>query len=443
MAGYRTWRRSKRKLLAASYYQGPVSSFNLTKTNIAAEEGDQETYSYRTSMQAGDDAIVKAPKVTYNAFLEDPYNTVDTGHEFRTQKRTEIILPKNAYAARNYSNFGTPMRAQYKGPLVLVPNGTGQTWDTFPSIANMSVNDINFYGAKAIANCAPTAPATSIATTIGEVLTEGFPNLVMTLLNIKERGKYFQGIGNATLALKFGLEPFIRDLRKVLVAVLSANEILSQYERDSGKQVRRKYHFEPTSTLLSSTIPVRIPYVPSELQGSGISGNASLTQTRIERIWFSGAFLYHAPKDLSVIGSRGRATTEAETALVYIDKVLGGRITYEVLWNIMPFSWLIDWVWNVGNSISNYTRFSENNLVMRYGYLMRETSIVNAVVLNRSDILRDTPSVNQVSRSLVVVKKERYKATPFGFGLNPNSFTAEQWAILAALGLTLGGRKLP
>lgn len=442
MAGYRTWRRNMRKVYTAQSYQGPSSSFALTKyPNFAAEESDQETYSYRSSATEG--PIFKPPKVTYNAFLEDPYNTVDTGHEFRTTKRREIILPKNAFANRYYTNFGTSMRAQFRGPLVIVPNGTGQTWETFPVVNNMSVNDINYYGAKAIASCAPTAPSASIATTIGEVLGEGFPNIVMALINLKERGKYFQGIGSASLALKFGLEPFVRDLQKILKAVLNANEILSQYERDSGKQVRRKYHFEPTSTITSSVVPVRVVQIPSELQGSGISGNAQLIEKREERIWFSGAFLYHAPKDLRVIGSRGMATTEAETALVYIDKVLGGRMTFETFWNLLPFSWLIDWIWNVGNSISNYTRFSENNLVLRYGYLMRETRVTRNVILSRSDILRDTPSINQVSRSFVVVKKERYKATPFGFGLNPNSFTEDQWAILAALGLTLGGKKLP
>jgi hypothetical protein len=40
------------------------------------------------------------------------------------------------------------------------------------------------------------------------------------------------------------------------------------------------------------------------------------------------------------------------------------------------------------------------------------------------------------SLSTTVERKERIKATPFGFGLVDSDFTNRQWAILAALGIT-------
>jgi len=40
------------------------------------------------------------------------------------------------------------------------------------------------------------------------------------------------------------------------------------------------------------------------------------------------------------------------------------------------------------------------------------------------------------------VKKERAKATPYGFGVDPATFSEWQWSILAALGLTLGPHKM-
>jgi hypothetical protein len=48
----------------------------------------------------------------------------------------------------------------------------------------------------------------------------------------------------------------------------------------------------------------------------------------------------------------------------------------------------------------------------------------------------------QLSQTFGTIQKIRRKATPYGFGLNPNTFSTRQWAIIAALGLTFGGNKL-
>jgi len=52
-------------------------------------------------------------------------------------------------------------------------------------------------------------------------------------------------------------------------------------------------------------------------------------------------------------------------------------------------------------------------------------------------------SVGGVSQFFQVTQKERYRASPYGFGTNPENYSPSQWAILAALGLTKGGNKLP
>jgi len=39
-------------------------------------------------------------------------------------------------------------------------------------------------------------------------------------------------------------------------------------------------------------------------------------------------------------------------------------------------------------------------------------------------------------------KKERIRASPYGFGRTPGSFSDRQWSILTALGMSNGGNKL-
>jgi hypothetical protein len=154
-----------------------------------------------------------------------------------------------------------------------------------------------------------------------------------------------------------------------------------------------------------------------------------------QEIWFKGAFMYFANHSDTVSGKFEEFGRKANL-------VLGQNLTPETLWELAPWSWLVDWVLNVGDAMSNYTRFQNNNLVLRYGYLMRKTTAINTFTVSGLRFKAGNKDPGPVSRSFVEVTKERYKATPFGFGLDPGTFSSEQWAILAALGLSKGGKAL-
>jgi len=47
-----------------------------------------------------------------------------------------------------------------------------------------------------------------------------------------------------------------------------------------------------------------------------------------------------------------------------------------------------------------------------------------------------------ISTSFRTTRKQRFRANPYGFARNPNSFSGKQWAILGALGLTKAPRRL-
>jgi hypothetical protein len=123
--------------------------------------------------------------------------------------------------------------------------------------------------------------------------------------------------------------------------------------------------------------------------------------------------------------------------------ILGTRLTPEVLWELAPWSWLFDWQANVGDILSNLSLLSADGLVMRYGYLMCHTLAYNRYVIPAG--ARFTPGVETGPIFTVLGRetKERVRATPYGFGLNPDSFSIRQWAILGALGLTKTPRALP
>lgn len=100
----------------------------------------------------------------------------------------------------------------------------------------------------------------------------------------------------------------------------------------------------------------------------------------------------------------------------------------------MPFSWLVDWFVGIQRSLDLYSAFESDGLVMPYGYLMKKSTRTTIVSLGK--LTHVSGFTKQLSSSFRIVRKERVRATPFGFGLNTSSFSAKQWAILAALGLT-------
>lgn len=153
----------------------------------------------------------------------------------------------------------------------------------------------------------------------------------------------------------------------------------------------------------------------------------SETVTLQRRIWFSGAYTYH-------LHDGDSSSQKLKGFEQKFNHLFGLRLTPEVIWNLAPWSWLADWNFNIGSNISNATALSQDGLVMRYGYLMCDT------VVTRSSTLRGafttTGTLPPFTTSFVQHRKERVKATPYGFGLNPASFNGRQWAILAALGMT-------
>jgi hypothetical protein len=334
----------------------------------------------------------------------------------------------------NYFARNSTGSVRFRGPLVLGSFAENVT-DNFPVVNRLDANSIKYYGSRAISRTIPTLPSANVSTFIGELISDGLPITGAAIGRLFEQAKYLQSIGDATLILKFALEPFIRDISKVLIAVSTAGRRIDQFMRDSGRQVRRSYHFEDENSSVVEAISLY--ETASLLQPLMVARNpdmGSKTTVTNTKTWFSGAFMYYAEFGSSILEQIREAGRKA-------DLILGFGITPETLWELTPWSWLVDWKANIGDAISNMTRFQADRLVLRYGYLMRQTVVSRNYALNGLQFINGAPGT--LNYTLQVVQKERFKATPYGFGLNPNSFTVDQWAILAALGLSKGGKVLP
>jgi hypothetical protein len=385
--------------------------------------GDQVTTSYRSRPTDVEPTALTPGMLMAQA---NASSTKDTGHPFFTRKRTKGL----SHPLWTISSPTTA--ARYIGPLV--PHYAGG-WGYWPVVNALTQNEINFYGSRLIGKCVPTHPSASLATMIGELIRDPFPDVNVLFNPMRDKANVFRNLGDKYLNVEFGWKPFISDLNKILWALLDSSRILHQYQRDSGRVIRRDAGFPWTVTndftedVNQDTSAVFMPSnVQAQLKVPFYIPTTSLTRHREVHYWFSGAFMYLLESPEGVLGKLERYEQLA-------NKLLGSRITPEVLWELTPWSWLLDWFGNISQFMGNVSTFSEDGLVMRYGYLMRETHAVDTYTTNGGYFSGGDPG--PITLQLSVVQKERVKATPYGFGLNPDTdFSVRQWAILAALGMT-------
>lgn len=300
----------------------------------------------------------------------------------------------------------------------------------WPVISPTLDSSLEALGTKIIANVIPTNPLSNLTQFLGE-LREGLPSLVGTDF-FKHRASVARNAGSEYLNVQFGWLPLISDLKKFAHAVKDSDALIKQYERNSGKRVKRVVRLpdEKTQSVqnLGNTRPT--PVLATEL--NAYVGASTLTLTNISRTetWFSGAFTYYLPP----FKANDSNVKRNEQLLNYL---YGTRPTPEVLWNLAPWSWAADWFGNFGSVLHNVSAFANDGLVMPYAYLMqRKTS---SKEYSGTTTYRDYGR-RTLRQKYTTVYMKRIKASPYGFGLLPGDLSTRQWSIITALGLTKGSK---
>lgn len=299
-------------------------------------------------------------------------------------------------------------------------------------------------GSTAIARTTPTNPVAGAAVSIGEA-RQGFPRFVGSTL--MKRTRDLRDVGDEYLNVEFGWKPLIRDLLSFSRSVKDSNKVLRQMYRDSGagNSVRRSYKF-PAETSKTEPDGPKWGYVaPFKCDGSQLdswmlgSGPQPIGyrqwQETETRTWFSGAYSYVMPDPpRNFVGNLDKWDAEA-------NKLFGTRLTPEVLWNLAPWSWAADWFSNTGDVLSNISAFGSDSLVLRYGYIMRKTRVMNCSMwqgyVNHPD---GSARFVQAQEHTGSETRVRLRATPYGFGIDMGALTPRQIAIAGAVGLTQAPR---
>ena len=404
----------------------------------------QETTSFRTKGGADDEdqEIADARRIFRNGFTS--YNPeYDHGHEFLTTKTSTKTSHPYWEARDPLAVWNQPQSSGFKGPLIV--SAYDGTLPSAPELRRLSDTDIRSYGARAINASAPTTPQASLTTLLGEVVLDGGLPYLGTKLKNNVPGSHgidpFKGAGSDYLNAQFGWLPVVSDVKKLIQSLSGANKTIKQLVRDSGKNVRRRFSFpvildnyEERWTSPPNGGWYNLP--PDDTSRAVLNGSEwTLTKmsSRKRNIWFSGAFTYYIAVGDDVMNKLERFEQLG-------NKLLGSRLNASSLWELSPWSWLIDWQSTIGNALQVTSELSEDGLVIRYGYLM--CHIVDEDIYTTSGLGFKSGGLMNTNTIFRRETKERVRATPFGFGLDLQELNLKQWSILGALGMTKGSGAL-
>lgn len=397
----------------------------------------------RSYFQAVSGDKFSAPQVNAGYIKTSQQVVISEGHNYRMlgrsvgniggpfkSSKTEYVVNSSEIKlseapGSNYERYaiGTPITPGGFRSAVLAGDLTAQQiQDGVPGATDAQMDIV---GTRMVRACIPTNPLVDGSTALAELISRR-PSVPGS--TIRKDGLNSSSAAGEYLNFEFGVSPTVRDTAAIVSISQRADKILEQLQRDSGRLIRREFELPPPKVVTSTVSTQTGQYLqlaPSHVPSIYLQEPGTLTETLSteHRRWFSGAFMYHLPKE-------GLARYFQER-----DHLYGLVPDLNTVYNVIPFSWAVDWFSNLGDVVSNISAFAQDGLVMPYGYVMWETTTTRTWTLTNRVRINGTMTSYTTSCSARSVQKRRKPANPFGFGLTDEGLSTRQKAILIALGL--------
>jgi hypothetical protein len=282
---------------------------------------------------------------------------------------------------------------------------------------------LDAWGPTAYARMKPTKPSMDLAVSIGEL--KDFPGMLKQLAS-KE---IFQ-LPKAFLAYQFGWRPMIKEIQDLVSMTEKINRRAQWLIRNNGKPVRTRCKLAETNN--NPTVEDTFGY--DAFSHSVVTQMYhTVPRSRIVRVensavWASARWRYWLPPGLSNV--------EFSTALKR--ELYGLSPRPSVIYNLMPWTWLIDWFTNLGDMVENLDAGVADRVAADYIYVMG--SSVRKTTRESSASFFGYPDHRIVKVNAKVTyeqsNKKRIRGSPFGFGIKDSELSNMQLAILGALGLS-------
>lgn len=340
----------------------------------------------------------------------------DTGSEFKNFKAT--------WKDDNYVNYvqryvlSSVWIQDVKVPVFVVPDTSLDAgFNPRDSIVAPSQDsDMSSYGPTGWARYRPTRPTVDLAVFVGEI--KDLPRL----LQVRLEG--IKSLSDVWLAAQYGWVPLLADIKAMLNFVDTVNKRIDFFIKNAGKPVlgKGKVASSADSYVVSAqsgvTSLTRMSYYLAGRYGNPANTGAyksSCVCDVAREVWFAGSYIFWFS---------GKTPSRTDLAV----RLAGVRITPATLWELIPWSWLIDWYTNIGDVLSNLQTEVADNQLTRYAYIMGHTT--------RKYTWSATDGIVAVSVSREFDTKVRQRVNPFGVSVDKDNLSLRQLSILGALGIS-------
>lgn len=396
------------------------------------------------------------------------FSTTDTGHPFA--KRRVTVNPSDGWfrvsnqSGSTFSNaFGViPRAADYflfprtggigGGYVSTFPARNRLLWHAFPGTVDIGAgyqgldNDsARALGTKVIASCDPFKPQASLAVTLGELLLGSLPSLVKNVARWKSGTSSLMSAGSSEyLNVQFGWLPLISDIQNAIETLLKLDMLLHTSDEKRRQRYGSLGEFHDSSeSLVSYTYATDAFASNSTLQG-GIANANSGVSLGAPRAVISGKILRTGQiyTDYRFSG-RFHLGVRSTGTNGYVDRAiefLGLKLTPQVVWQLAPWTWLMDWASNLGAIAQNLNSMQLSNVLLDYAYLTvrsRYTGTSTLEVSSVSGYLTGKADCSRFNKQMLTIEETvREGASPFGFSFSWAGLSQFQLSILAALGMS-------
>ncbi len=364
-----------------------------------------------------------------------PEGEPDKGHPFELKRHTV------AGSLHTIRQVQSGINRLFEGAAILPATAnmnlfTGVHAGNIFGTAPYKETGLDAFAQQAYSRVAPTSVVFDAGLFLGE-LREGLPKL--SIGAIKSAVGFLKGTGSGYLNVEFGWKPFISDLQNMGRALSGASDVLAR----QGRRVHRKYSLPPLTDFDSTTFTGNLTLAVQATGGfadrSSVGGNWSTTtspltgttvysKSRSSRRWFEGEFTNFLPIGFDASDYQQR-----------LSQLLDPRITPSDLWELAPWSWLVDWNLRIGDTIHSNELAANDRLIMHYGYAMEHT-VYTTEAHWKANVAAPAGWSNLPLKGgwfATTQYKRRLRANPYGFRVGgAGSLTGGQYAILGALGLT-------
>jgi len=283
------------------------------------------------------------------------------GHEYNSDKVT-ITGPYRPQSLTITKRFGVPASLSGSidtGPIVTGARyitkyqgyygpRNGSMWNT--GISTYQLEDPNYWLSEFLARTNPIKPVHNIPLFLWEL--QEFPQL------LRHYGDILSGRGSGSpsdvwLAFNFGWKPLFSDLVTLLTFAEKSERHLGKLvnAKSQGREARVLHRNRTSSTVVSSF----------EFEGT----RHRIHDARNLKVWATGHWVLNDPYRVAEIQ---QLLSSAEGRVSYARARMGLRVNYATIWNMIPWSWVVDYLGNIGNILEN----ADNNI----GVSLKDVSIM-------------------------------------------------------------------